>query len=234
MAGDYRQVNKLLLVGGLLYLLWPQIRQAFGGLGVQLPDVSRLLPASLTHPAILPGVTGAEQLAGATAPPGGGGQPSGIGAIGGVATTAIGAAATAGASAAAIAATAGVAAVGLIIAWGVTKQGWFRGGQEGVVVNPARDSFLAQFAPMDYTRDGRNPPGFYGMAWLLEAIEPGAGQGDGLYGELQHAHTKAAFDAAVTKIQALLAANREKAAQLWEYARRDPAAPQRSVTPAAA
>jgi len=234
-TGDYAKLNKLLLLAGLLYLLWPQIRQALGNLGVQLPDLSRLLPAGgapLT----------AEQLAGiqldrsapapAPAPPGGSGG-SVVGAIGGTVTSIAGAAAGAGAGALAIGLTAGVAAVGVILAWGVLRQGWFRGGEEGVVVNPARDQFLANFAALDYMRDGRNPPGFYGLAWLLTNL----GQGDGggpTFAAVTAAQKKTQLEAAVSTVQSIIAANQAKTAQLWEYARRDGSAPQRSVTPAAA
>lgn len=235
-GGDYAKINKLLLLAGVLVLLWPQIRQAFASMGVQLPDLSRLLPTAGGRP-----LTDAElasiQLApagGATAAPGGGPRGgSAIGAIGGTVTSAVSAAAGAGASAMAIGLATGVGAVAAVVAWGVIKQGWFRGGQEGVVVNPARDQFLAQFAVLDPSRDRSNPPGFYGLAWLLEALSPGNGTG-GAFAQLTGAHTKAQLESAVGTIQSIIAANRDKAAQLWEYARRDSAAPQRSVTPAAA
>jgi len=39
----------------------------------------------------------------------------------------------------------GIAAgVGLLV-YGITEKGWFRGGEEGVKVNPARDDFFGQF-----------------------------------------------------------------------------------------
>lgn len=40
---------------------------------------------------------------------------------------------------------AGIAAAS-VLTWGITKKGWFRGGEEGVQVNPRRDKFQMQFA----------------------------------------------------------------------------------------
>lgn len=39
------------------------------------------------------------------------------------------------------AALTGYAAAGALLYWGIAKKGWFRGGEEGVYVNPARDDF---------------------------------------------------------------------------------------------
>lgn len=38
------------------------------------------------------------------------------------------------------------AGVGLLT-WGIMDQGWFRGGEVGISVNPSRDKFLLQFGP---------------------------------------------------------------------------------------
>lgn len=43
-----------------------------------------------------------------------------------------------------IAAIAGTA----LLTWGITKKGWFRGGEQGVVTNPKRDSYFGQFVSM--------------------------------------------------------------------------------------
>lgn len=226
-GGDYAKLNKLLIIAALVYYLWPQLRQAFGSLGLQLPA----LPAGARGVQPL-GLYGNPDPGAVVAPPGGGTTSSGVGAVGGVATTAIGALAGAGLGAGALLAATGIGAAAAIIAWGVIKQGWFRGGQEGVVVNPARDQFLAQFAPLDVLRDGRNPPGFYGLAWMLEQLAAGQGTG-GAFAALTGAHTKAQLEAAVSTVQGLVASNSARFAQLWEYARRDPSAPQRAVSAAA-
>lgn len=230
-GGDYSRLNKLLLIAGLLYFLWPQIKQSFGALGVQVPDLSRLLPAPASS------VTGLQFAGGgvpAPAPPGGGpGGGGGLGAIAGGVTRAVGAASAAGAGALAIGIASGVGAVAAILAWGILEKGWFRGGEEGTVVNPARDQYLAQFAPLDYMRDSRNPPGFFGLAWLLEQLAPGQGSPGGAFEQLTGAHKKDQLVAAVNTITGIISVHRDKAVQLWEYARRDSAAPQRAVTAAA-
>jgi hypothetical protein len=222
MTGEHAKLNKLLLIAGLVYLVWPQLRQAFASLGVQLPDMSRLLPVpqNVTEAGLLP--------AGPPAAGPGTGGGSVVGAIGGTATSVIGAASAAGASLATIGLATGIGAAAVIIAWGVMKQGWFRGGQEGIVVNPARDHFLAHFAPLDYMRDSSNPPGFYGLSWVLTELGEGP-----RFAAVAQAHTKAQLEAAVAAVQGVIAANKAKFAQLWEYARRDPSAPQRAVTAAA-
>lgn len=35
----------------------------------------------------------------------------------------------------------GYGAIAALLIWGITRKGWFRGGEEGVAVNPARDNF---------------------------------------------------------------------------------------------
>lgn len=111
-----------------------------------------------------------------------------------------GIAAAAGLGTVASIATAGIAAGVGLIAWGIMDKGWFRGGEEGVQVNPARDRFLAQFGPYDYMRDNSNPPGFYGLSNILTIL----GVHDRLFPELTNAHTMAAFTQATTDILAAL------------------------------
>jgi len=92
----------------------------------------------------------------------------------------------------------GVAAAALL-AFGIGKKGWFRGGEEGVRVNPARDRFLRQFGPPG-TGEGS---GFYTLAALLTRLtgEPGGGR---LFRLLRTADTMREFTAAVTMINTLL------------------------------
>lgn len=95
----------------------------------------------------------------------------------------------------------GVAA-GIVLAWGIKQKGWFRGGEEGVKVNPARDKFLAQFAQYQPpgVGDSRNPPGFYGLAALLSQTH-----NDRLFSALTAAHTMKEFQAAEQAIAQSLA-----------------------------
>lgn len=231
-GGDYSRINKLLFLVAIAYYFWPQIKQQLGALGVQVPDLSRLLPApaSSVTGLSLPGAGGSSSAPVVQAPGAGGGSV--VGSIGGAVGSAAGIAATAGAGALTIGLVSGIGAIAGVLAWGILKEGWFRGGEEGVVVNPARDRYLGQFAPLDYMRDNRNPPGFYGLAWLLEQLAPGNGTG-GAFAQLTAAHKKTQLEAAINNITAIIGAHREQAIQLWDYARRDSSAPQRSVTAAA-
>jgi hypothetical protein len=110
----------------------------------------------------------------------------------------------------------GIGAIGGVLAWGVLRQGWFRGGEEALVVNPARDQFLAQFAPIDPYTDAANPQGFYGLAWLLAEL----GDGDRLHRALRSAETKKTLERSVLDIQEYLAQNEPRAITLWNTALR--------------
>lgn len=65
---------------------------------------------------------------------------------------AVGSGAAAGAVAGPIGA--GIGAAAGFIAWGITDQGWFRGGWEGVRGNTIRDKFLDQFIQVFYPGAG--------------------------------------------------------------------------------
>lgn len=121
-----------------------------------------------------------------------------IGTVGAAGAT-IGAVGTAAVTATA-AITAGVTAGVGVLAWGITTKGWFRGGEEGIKVNPARDAFLAQFAKYDYMSDAANPPGFYGLSLIL--VHLGA---HNLFDQLAAADTMDKFTRATTAIEAALA-----------------------------
>jgi len=167
------------------------------------------------------GIVGASApIVGALAAAGGGTAAAGAAAAG--AATGGGGAAAGGIGLAAGVTIAGVAAGAALLVWGIVKKGLFRGGEEALKVNPARDAFIAQFARYDYMRDSRNPPGFYGLASVLEILQTGAGQSSGLYGELQRADTMRAYSAAEDKIIALLnnatAAQYEQAIRASRYA----------------
>jgi hypothetical protein len=85
-----------------------------------------------------------------------------------------------------------IAAAGAgLLGLGIWKKGWFRGGEEGTKVNPARDAFLKQFG------------GFQSLASLLTSVtgEPGGGR---LFDALKSADTMAEFNAATSNILLLL------------------------------
>jgi hypothetical protein len=91
------------------------------------------------------------------------------------------------------------AAGGLALGLGIWKKGWFRGGQEGIAVNPARDRFLRQFGPPG-TGEGS---GFHTLAALLTQLtgQPGGGA---LFAALTSADTMKEFTSASTRILTLL------------------------------
>lgn len=69
-----------------------------------------------------------------------------VASVGSAASTALGVTtglASTGAIAASTALLAtGIAAAAGLLVWGIVQKGWFRGGEEGVQVNPARDQFI--------------------------------------------------------------------------------------------
>jgi len=89
-------------------------------------------------------------------------------------------------------AAAGAAIAGIMALW---NSGVFRGGEEGVQVNPARDQFLAQFGPGG-TGEGS---GFWNLGLQLEDAV-GFAQAQALHQALQQAQSMAAFNAAVANI----------------------------------
>jgi hypothetical protein len=95
---------------------------------------------------------------------------------------------------------------------GIANLGWFRGGEEGVQVNPARDAFQLQFASLDANVPGANGSGFYGLHWLLVNLDRTRGQV--LFDALQRSDTMTAYNAAVRDIQAFLDANKAQAQYL--------------------
>lgn len=103
------------------------------------PTTTTPLP---TAPSTTQKIIGASTAIGAALVPTlvGGGSAAGAGAG---ATGAAGAGA--GISTAAAITAAGIAAGAAILAWGIITKGWFRGGEEGIKVNPARDAFLQEF-----------------------------------------------------------------------------------------
>lgn len=48
----------------------------------------------------------------------------------------------------------GYGAAAALLVWGITQKGWFRGGEEGVQVNPARDQFIDTFVQVYYPGAG--------------------------------------------------------------------------------
>jgi len=60
----------------------------------------------------------------------------------GGAGTAAGIATAAGLATSTVLLATGIGAAAALLVWGITQKGWFRGGEEGIRVNPARDEFL--------------------------------------------------------------------------------------------
>jgi len=106
--------------------------------------------APLDYVEVAPGVYQPVTAAGAPAGPQTSAPPASariVQAAGGAGLAVGGAIAAPGAvSAAAIAIPIIGAGVGLLT-WGIMDQGWFRGGEVGISVNPRRDKFLLQFGP---------------------------------------------------------------------------------------
>lgn len=101
---------------------------------------------------------------------------------------------------AASALAAGFTAGAGVLIWGIADKGWFRGGEEGVKVNPARDGFIAQFGPAG-TGDGS---GFARLAAVLTIIT-GEGNGSHYFNPaLLQAHTMDEFSKAVQDIANVL------------------------------
>jgi TP901 family phage tail tape measure protein len=135
---------------------------------------------------------GATSIAGATSITGGGALLSG-GATGGggaLATTHLAGslpttAAAGGAGGAGLAAAvpyAGPAAAAIALYWGIRYKGLFRGGEEGIKVNPRRDAFMAQFG------DPSNK-GVGGGAWNLANLLARKGAHPNYFSNIQSAIT---------------------------------------------
>lgn len=97
--------------------------------------------------------------------------------------------------------TLGVAAAATVLTLGITKKGWFRGGEEGVKVNPRRDQFqLANFGRSGDTvaQAGQR------MAAMLTRItkQPGGGP---LFAAMQRADSVKEFESAQAAIVAAFA-----------------------------
>lgn len=92
----------------------------------------------------------------------------------------------------------------------------FRGGEEGIYVNPARDEFklqFAQFAPPSAPRDS-NGPGFYGLAWLMHELGR-----DDLTHAFNQADSVAEFQRAVSGIAKVITDQATKVQELSVYAK---------------
>jgi hypothetical protein len=98
-----------------------------------------LTPAEERLRAAVEGITRAQGRAADPTRSTGAGVSGAVGIAGGVASAAAGAGIATGA---ALALTAGIAAGAAILVWGIVKRGWFRGGEEALLVNPARDEVI--------------------------------------------------------------------------------------------
>lgn len=126
--------------------------------------------------------------------------------------TTIAGAAVAGTLSTGLLAATGIGAAGAILAWAIGAKGLFRGGEEGIYVNPARDAFLANFAELDAWRDTRNPHGFSGLAALMWHLD---GQTDAAAVQVFRADTRKAFEAAVENVSRIAQRNPTLTNQTW-------------------
>lgn len=123
-----------------------------------------------------------------------------LGRVGVGAGTAIGAAALGPGSVLGAAVTAGIGGAVAVLTWAITSRGLFRGGEVGVVINPARDQFLLQFGP-----GGTGPDsGFGRLAAALSEIT-GEPNGSHYFQALIGATKKDELIRATQEIQSLLA-----------------------------
>ncbi len=123
------------------------------------------------------------------------------GKLGTTAGTAVGIAAIGPGSVALAGMTAGIGAGVALLVWAITSKGLFRGGEVGVLVNPARDRFLSQFGP------GGTDPQTSGFGRLAAALSEITGEPNGshYFAALIGATTKEQLIAATKDIQAVLA-----------------------------
>ncbi len=80
----------------------------------------------------------------------------------GAATSAAGIAISASAAALTVALVAGIAGGVAILVWGIVKRGWFRGGEEALHVNPARDELIDVSATLPF-----HDKDFPGSGWRV-------------------------------------------------------------------
>lgn len=208
----------LIALGGVgLYLLWRTTRGSQGELGDALSIFDPLFGSPSTVAGI--GTNGPGNVPGSRPTAPSSLPTTAIGAGAGIGSTIAGAGSIG--AGAAIAITAGAAGAALL-AWGIIAKGWFRGGEEALQVNPARDDFVATFVPVHQAVFGRiYPPQTYDTSvrdgdWkylygeVLAHFDPNIGPQ--LTSALQAADTKAEFDSAVKNIQSFVAFHLQRAA----------------------
>lgn len=204
---DGRQLAAIGILGAGAWWLWSRSTgtlqaatlppgTVYGGQQAALPMVGYVSPQQAAMAAQRS--PQGQQLA---LPPGQGGAVATQAALGvgtGVATAAI-----AGSSLVAGALTAGIGAVVTLFAWGIGEKGWFRGGEEGVKVNPARDQLLAAWGPSGEASKGIpwEQTGAHKLAVDLSTMtgEPGGGR---LWKAVMEAQSMEQFRDAVLGIQA--------------------------------
>lgn len=207
----------IVLAGGAALWLWPRLsgpRDAQGWpLDPRIGDARcrGLTPLEALQQGCLAG-TPTPQPPGATT-----GQK--VVAIGGAAAATVGRLIGAGSLGTLLGTTAliasGIAAAGGILAWGIIVKGWFRGGEEALFVNPARDDFKALFARFNPYRDvasDPNGPGFYGFAWLMHELGR-----DDLMRRFNAADTRKEWEAVALEIEQTLVTNATQVEYLRDF-----------------
>jgi hypothetical protein len=198
-----RDSTLLIMAGGLATIggyLW--YRQRGGTLGATYGGVpvaySRSAPVSGPSPL---GMTTDAQDRLVTLQNAGPSFGSVAGKLGTTAGTAVGIAAIGPGSVALAGLTAGIGGAVALLSWAIMSKGLFRGGEVGVLVNPARDRFLSQFGP------GGTDPQTSGFGRLAAALSEITGEPDGshYFKALIGATTKEQLIAATQDIQGVLA-----------------------------
>lgn len=182
------------LLGGSTVALTPQQQQAAQAQLRAAQTYAQNQAEYAQNQATIGGVRGGLALTSAVA-----------GSVGGVATGL----ATTGAIAGSTAALAtGIGAAGALLIWGITQRGWFRGGEEGVKVNPARDEFMNEFVkvyagdPFSFTREQINQVRYESMLKAMTDARIPAGTQEQLMRALYAADTMREFEPAARNILA--------------------------------
>lgn len=104
----------------------------------------------------------------------------------------------------------GIGAAGALLVWGITQKGWFRGGEEGIRVNPARDDFMNEFVkvyagdPFSFSREQINSVRYESMLKAMTDARIPAATQEQLMRMLYAADTMTEFEAAAKAILAEL------------------------------
>lgn len=92
----------------------------------------------------------------------------------------------------------GYGAAAAVLVWGITQKGWFRGGEEGIYVNPARDKFIQPLIDTYYPGSGSDKQ-FDAMARALGDAGVNGIEAQSIIAQLYAADTMDEFKVAATR-----------------------------------